>query len=216
MAKAGLKKLSLLPVILLAAAAGALPAQAQDECPVSATPYGREDYFQMRLDMIDALEVLKDDARLICLVKKDAGLTEYRRVLARAANHHQDAALVGRVLNLPGLDQASDDYKTMAAAVFSSIAANAYNIDAIITDQLYEKFRDSRAHKMQALSFIFETAAINMPEPPNTAMTRMLVEDRAMLDEAAGRHIKDAENVQDVDPGRLERLRRLKADVLRP
>lgn len=177
----------------------------------------RPDWMQRRLDMIEALEVTQDDARLEQLVREDAGLSEYARVLIRAASHKEDPALVRKLLDLPVLDKQSAAYAEAVGGVFSYFAGNGIETKPEIMALLLDGFKHDRGAVNKALNFIFEMAARPF-FPPDVEAAKLLVAHGADPEGAA----QAAENLLRTtsQPGaekwlqeRLEDIRRFKRAV---
>lgn len=142
--------------------------------------------FQRRLDMIEALERSKDDARLNELIVADEGLVEYETVLRRAATYLKDEALVRKLLDAPALDQTSDAYKRAVGDVYGYGAANDRDAlaDGPIAAMLLERFKDDGKAVQAQLDFTLSTLSGPYPFTPNVKMTRALVEAGGDLDAA--------------------------------
>ncbi|MBI2234246.1 MAG: hypothetical protein HYU57_04510 [Micavibrio aeruginosavorus] len=168
-------------------AVASVPAALAGDChePAAAQNQSIMEEFERRQRMIEALEVLKDDERLSCLVRADTNLDSYYRVLARAASYLKDPALSGKLLNLPVLDKDAPAYKRAAASVFSEIAANGGSTDVKIAAMLLAAFDSDREVKNGVLSFILFTAAMPMPREPNMEMARLLIATGADIKKAA-------------------------------
>jgi len=133
------------------------------------------DWFQLRLDMIEALEVAKDDAKFAQLLKQDTGLDQYETILLRAAGHLKDPALVQKLLTLPGLDRQSPEYVESVEGVYSYFAGNGIDdVPPEIMTQLLDVFKQDRAAVTDSLAFIFRMAARPF-FPPNLAEAKKLV-----------------------------------------
>lgn len=199
--------------LVFAAAGNAMAAQDQPQ-PASAqtlsAPNSRaatQAEFARRLQMIEELEVTKDDAALSRLVQADTNLDSYYIVLRRAATHLADPQLVEKLLDLPVLDKNSPAYKQAVGGVFSYIAANESTADQKVVALLVDRIKGDQATKNSSLRFIFSAASSGFPANEarvNVDMARLLVKSGADPDSAAAAVKEDI--LKENKPGLQQRL----------
>jgi hypothetical protein len=123
----------------------------------------RNESFQRRLDMMEALEVTHDDARLNELVLQDQGpmnrLGEYHTVLRRTCSLLKDPIAAEKLLTLPVLDQADKFYQYAVHGVFATLASEKDDVDPTIVDLLQKRLGDNKDDLTASLSMIFSNAA---------------------------------------------------------
>ena len=163
--------------------------------------------FARRLQMIEALEVTKDDAVLSQLVQTDANLDSYYVVLRRAATYLKDPVLVEKLLDLPVLDKNSPVYKQSVGDIFSYIAANEGSAESKIVALLIDRIKGDQETKNTSLRFIFSVASSGFPANEarvNVDMARLLVKNGADPDSAAAAVKEDI--LKENKPGSQQRL----------